>query len=138
MISAVIDDPSQLHVGVQNSSGEDYSGYSCLQIWSVLMTCSFAHVCMIGDALVTPAVSIRYAEPMMDERQRRHAALETALREVINQILQHVNEKKDHIPPVLHPDVVVSFPFEIAIPRYIITTSRFIFVRIYTNRSMSL
>jgi autophagy-related protein 101 len=60
--------------------------------------------------------SVDTGEPMMDERQRRHAALETALREVINQILQHVNEKKDHIPPVLHPDVVVSFPFEIAIP----------------------
>jgi hypothetical protein len=102
------------------------------------MTCTFAHVCMISDALVTPAVSLRCVEPMMDERQRRHAALETALREVINQILQHVNEKKDHIPPVLHPDVVVSFPFEIAIPRYIVTTSRFIFVRIYTNRSVSL
>ena len=58
------------------------------------------------------------AETVMDERQRRHAALEAALREVITQILLIVNEKKDHIPPVLQPDVVISFPFEISIPRY--------------------
>jgi autophagy-related protein 101 len=55
-------------------------------------------------------------ETMMDERQKRHAALELALRNVIMQVLQIVNEKKDHIPPVVHSDVVISFPFEIAIP----------------------
>lgn len=44
--------------------------------------------------------------------------LEAALREVIIQILQYVNEKKDHIPPVQPTGVVISFPFEIAIPRY--------------------
>jgi hypothetical protein len=54
----------------------------------------------------------------MDERQRRHARLEAALREVITQVLLIVNEKKDHIPPVQQPDVVISFPFEISIPRY--------------------
>lgn len=55
---------------------------------------------------------------MIDERQRRHATLEAALREVITQVLLIVNEKKDHIPPVQQPDVVISFPFEISIPRY--------------------
>jgi len=54
----------------------------------------------------------------MDERQRRHATLEAALRDVITQVLLIVNEKKDHIPPVLQPDLVISFPFEISIPRY--------------------
>lgn len=54
----------------------------------------------------------------MDERQRRHTKLEAALREVITQVLLIVNEKKDHIPPVLQPDVVISFPYEISIPRY--------------------
>lgn len=55
-------------------------------------------------------------EALMDERQRRHTKLEAALREVISQVLLIVNEKKDHIPPVLQPDVVISFPFEISIP----------------------
>jgi len=55
-------------------------------------------------------------ETMMDDRQRRHATLEAALRDVITQVLVIVNEKKDHIPPVLQPDVVISFPFEISIP----------------------
>lgn len=55
-------------------------------------------------------------ETTTDERQRRHAALEAALREVITQVLLIVNEKKDHIPPVLQPDLVISFPFEISIP----------------------
>lgn len=56
------------------------------------------------------------AEATTEERQRRHAALEAALREVITQVLLIVNEKKDHIPPVSQPDLVVSFPFEISIP----------------------
>ncbi|KAG0606675.1 hypothetical protein M758_9G159600 [Ceratodon purpureus] len=55
-------------------------------------------------------------ELMRDEQQRRHATLEAALREVITQVLLIVNEKKDHIPPVQQPDVVISFPFEISIP----------------------
>ncbi len=67
-------------------------------------------------------MSVKFAETMMDERQKRHAALELALRNVIMQVLQIVNEKKDHIPPVVHSDVVISFPFEIAIPRYLVPT----------------
>lgn len=58
----------------------------------------------------------RIGEATTEERQRRHAALEAALREVITQVLSIVNEKKDHIPPVNQPDLVVSFPFEISIP----------------------
>uniref|UniRef100_A0A7I4F0Z5 Autophagy-related protein 101 n=1 Tax=Physcomitrium patens TaxID=3218 RepID=A0A7I4F0Z5_PHYPA len=57
-------------------------------------------------------------ETVLDERQRRNATLEAALRDVIIEVLSIVNEKKDHIPPVQQPDVVVSFPFEISIPRY--------------------
>ncbi|BBN08366.1 autophagy-related protein 101 [Marchantia polymorpha subsp. ruderalis] len=51
-----------------------------------------------------------------EERDKRHAALEAALREVILQILRYVNEKKDHIPPVMRGADVVSFPYEINIP----------------------
>ncbi|KAL3688761.1 hypothetical protein R1sor_015070 [Riccia sorocarpa] len=51
-----------------------------------------------------------------EEMVSRKAALEVALREVILQILQYVNEKKDHIPPVLRGSDVVSFPYEINIP----------------------
>jgi autophagy-related protein 101 len=55
-------------------------------------------------------------ESALEERQRRHAVLEAALREVIVQILQFVNEKKDHIPPVVSSSEVASFPYEITIP----------------------
>jgi len=51
---------------------------------------------------------------MMEERNVRHAALELALRDVLFQIIRLVNEKKDHIPPVIAG--VVSFPYEITIP----------------------
>lgn len=54
-------------------------------------------------------------DAMMEERNARHAALELALRDVLFQIIRLVNEKKDHIPPVLNTDVV-SFPYEITIP----------------------
>ncbi|KAJ7554530.1 hypothetical protein O6H91_06G144700 [Diphasiastrum complanatum] len=50
-----------------------------------------------------------------EERSKRHAILEAELRDVLLQILQFVNEKKDHIPAVGNTDVV-SFPYEIAIP----------------------
>ncbi|KAJ7554531.1 hypothetical protein O6H91_06G144700 [Diphasiastrum complanatum] len=52
-----------------------------------------------------------------EERSKRHAILEAELRDVLLQILQFVNEKKDHIPAVGNTDVV-SFPYEIAIPRF--------------------
>ncbi|EFJ14139.1 hypothetical protein SELMODRAFT_423950 [Selaginella moellendorffii] len=59
----------------------------------------------LGDAL----------DLMTDERSKRHALLESGLKEVMLQILQQVNEKKDHVPPVTSQDVV-SFPYEISIP----------------------
>jgi autophagy-related protein 101 len=52
----------------------------------------------------------------LEERNRRQAALEGSLREVLMQVLQIVNEKKEHIPPVIHSDVA-SFPYEITIPK---------------------
>jgi hypothetical protein len=55
------------------------------------------------------------AEAVLEERNRRQAALEGSLREVLMQVLQIVNEKKEHIPPVIHSDVA-SFPYEITIP----------------------
>ncbi|KAJ7554532.1 hypothetical protein O6H91_06G144700 [Diphasiastrum complanatum] len=54
-------------------------------------------------------------ESAEEERSKRHAILEAELRDVLLQILQFVNEKKDHIPAVGNTDVV-SFPYEIAIP----------------------
>jgi hypothetical protein len=82
-------------------------------LYTVFCTFCFA------PKLVNCFVVLPQTETMMDERQRRHATLEAALREVITQVLVIVNEKKDHIPPVLlQPDVVTSFPFEISIPRY--------------------
>lgn len=58
------------------------------------------------------------AETMIEDRTKRDTALETSLREVLFQILQLVNDKKDHIPPVLNSEIV-SFPYEISIPRFV-------------------
>eukprot|EP00850_Spirogloea_muscicola_P013744 SM000095S24958 [mRNA] locus=s95:153651:154495:- [translate_table: standard] len=52
---------------------------------------------------------------LAEERTRRHAALEAAIRETILQILQIIDEKKEHIPPVLSSEVA-CFPYEITIP----------------------
>eukprot|EP00899_Mesostigma_viride_P017893 jgi/Mesvir1/26104/Mv06823-RA.1 len=49
------------------------------------------------------------------EHSRRHRTLEPALRNTLTQILKIVNEKKDHIPPVVSSDVA-SFPYQISIP----------------------
>lgn len=57
-----------------------------------------------------------FEEAVVEERSKRHSALEGALRDILLQVLQLVNEKKDHIPPVLNTDVV-AFPYEISIPR---------------------
>eukprot|EP00252_Welwitschia_mirabilis_P012443 TRINITY_DN27508_c0_g1_i2.p1 TRINITY_DN27508_c0_g1~~TRINITY_DN27508_c0_g1_i2.p1 ORF type:complete len:216 (-),score=42.98 TRINITY_DN27508_c0_g1_i2:30-677(-) len=51
-----------------------------------------------------------------EERISHCANLEAALRGVLLQIIQLVNEKKDHIPPVLDANVIMSFPYEITIP----------------------
>jgi autophagy-related protein 101 len=50
-----------------------------------------------------------------EERAARHAALETALSSALVYILRTVNERKEHIPPVVSGGVV-SFPFDIALP----------------------
>eukprot|EP00164_Ancoracysta_twista_P003773 GFYU01005058.1.p1 GENE.GFYU01005058.1~~GFYU01005058.1.p1 ORF type:complete len:199 (-),score=33.24 GFYU01005058.1:454-1050(-) len=49
------------------------------------------------------------------ERQVVHQRVEEALRECLMQIVQIVNEKRDHIPPVTTTDVA-PFPYEITIP----------------------
>ena len=48
-------------------------------------------------------------------RAERHAALEAALQGAILYILRTVNERKEHIPPVVSGGTV-SFPFEIELP----------------------
>eukprot|EP00850_Spirogloea_muscicola_P003126 SM000012S25388 [mRNA] locus=s12:810779:813001:+ [translate_table: standard] len=55
------------------------------------------------------------ADILAEERLRRHAALEATVRETILQILQIIDEKKEHIPPVLSSEVA-CFPYEITIP----------------------
>ena len=55
-------------------------------------------------------------ESASEERSALRASLESALHEVLFQIIKFVNEKKDHIPPI--PNVEgVSFPYEITISR---------------------
>lgn len=60
------------------------------------------------------ALTVDSGETMMEERNKRDAVLEASLREVLFQILQIVNDKKDHIPPVSNSNIV-SFPYEITI-----------------------
>ena len=54
-------------------------------------------------ALCTPAV-----------RQRRHSQLQTAVEDRLTLIVRTVNDRKDHIPPVVSPSAV-TFPFDISI-----------------------
>ena len=49
------------------------------------------------------------------ERAARHAALEASLHGAIAYVLRTVNERKEHIPPVVSGGLV-SFPFDIALP----------------------
>lgn len=48
-------------------------------------------------------------------RLQRHTAFEEVLQDAMLSILTLVNEKKEHIPPVVSSDVV-CFPYEITIP----------------------
>ncbi|XP_042962328.1 autophagy-related protein 101-like isoform X3 [Carya illinoinensis] len=57
------------------------------------------------------------AESAVEERSVRRAALEASLREVMFQIIKFANEKKDHVPPIPNREGIVSFPYEITIPR---------------------
>ncbi|OAY65864.1 hypothetical protein ACMD2_20556 [Ananas comosus] len=55
-------------------------------------------------------------ENALEETSMRRANLESSLREVLFQIIMFANEKKDHIPLITNSEVV-SFPYEITIPR---------------------
>lgn len=57
------------------------------------------------------------SENALEETSMRRANLESSLREVLFQIIMFANEKKDHIPSITNSEVV-SFPYEITIPRY--------------------
>jgi len=50
-------------------------------------------------------------------RARRHAKLQTAVEEALLAIICAVNDKKDHIPPVVSPHLV-TFPFDITVAGY--------------------
>lgn len=50
-----------------------------------------------------------------DRRATHHQALQKDVEDKVMQILKYVNEKKDHIPPVVTSGIV-SFPFEISLP----------------------
>lgn len=47
-------------------------------------------------------------------RQRRHSQLQTAVEDRLTLIVRTVNDRKDHIPPVVSPSAV-TFPFDISI-----------------------
>ncbi|KAJ0963403.1 hypothetical protein J5N97_028525 [Dioscorea zingiberensis] len=52
----------------------------------------------------------------LEEKSVKHAALESALHEVIFQIIRFVNEKSNHVPSVPSSNESASFPFDITIP----------------------
>ena len=47
-------------------------------------------------------------------RARRHTKLQTAVEEALLTIICAVNDKKDHIPPVVSPHLI-TFPFDITV-----------------------
>nr|XP_025885406.1 autophagy-related protein 101 isoform X4 [Solanum lycopersicum] len=57
---------------------------------------------------------VNLEEGAPNEREVRHSGLESSLREVLLQIINFVNEKKDHIPSIENLEGT-SFPFEITI-----------------------
>ena len=59
-------------------------------------------------------------ESGLEERSTRRAALEASLRDVMFQIIKFVNEKKDHVPPIPNREGVISYPYEITIPRLVL------------------
>ncbi|XP_069150076.1 autophagy-related protein 101 isoform X4 [Solanum lycopersicum] len=60
---------------------------------------------------------VNLEEGAPNEREVRHSGLESSLREVLLQIINFVNEKKDHIPSIENLEGT-SFPFEITISRF--------------------
>lgn len=52
-----------------------------------------------------------------DNRSIRRTTLEASLRDVLFQIIRFVNDKKEHVPPIPNREGVISFPYEITIPR---------------------
>ena len=62
-------------------------------------------------------------ETALEERSARRAALEASLRDVMFQIVKFVNEKKDHLPSIPICEGVISYPYEITIPRWLFLLS---------------
>lgn len=50
----------------------------------------------------------------LQEHHEKQVRLQGLLRAILMQILQHVNNKKEHIPPVVSSDAV-TFPYEISV-----------------------
>ncbi|XP_015065084.1 autophagy-related protein 101 isoform X2 [Solanum pennellii] len=65
-----------------------------------------------GKSHHSKVVNLEEGAPI--EREVRHSGLESSLREVLLQIINFVNEKKDHIPSIENLEGT-SFPFEITI-----------------------
>jgi len=52
----------------------------------------------------------------LQEHHERQKRLQDLLRETLAMVLRHVNEKREHIPPVVSSEAV-TFPYEIAVSR---------------------
>ncbi|KAK4754129.1 hypothetical protein SAY87_002233 [Trapa incisa] len=62
-------------------------------------------------------VTVESGEDSHEDRSVRRTTLEGSLRDVLFQIIKFVNDKKDHVPPIPNREGVISFPYEITIPR---------------------
>ncbi|DBA94021.1 hypothetical protein WJX77_005384 [Trebouxia sp. C0004] len=67
-------------------------------------------------AIVEPQISLQEQSSLTPAsvRARRHTKLQTAVEEALLSIICAVNDKKDHIPPVVSPHLV-TFPFDITV-----------------------
>ncbi|XP_058735858.1 autophagy-related protein 101-like [Vicia villosa] len=57
-----------------------------------------------------------FGEGELEAKNARRKALEVSLRNVLLQIIDFVNKKMDHVPPIPNSEEVMSFPYEITIP----------------------
>lgn len=87
----------------------------------------FLLLSLVNNCVVCIHLCIRYkvpynviSEDALEESSSRRAALESALRDVLFQIVRFVNDKKDHIPSISNYSEVLSFPYEITIPRFVL------------------
>ncbi|MCD7447397.1 hypothetical protein HAX54_028469 [Datura stramonium] len=100
---------------VKNKQGSWFTNKDERHYWEHwYINLSVAHHPKAGSGKSHHSKVVNPGESAPEERDARHSGLELSLREVLFQIINFGNEKKDHIPPISNLEGA-SFPFEITI-----------------------